>query len=146
MTSSAPASRNRIRSSTSSAWVRHRTGIADRLGVARISRQTSAGVVAGPVTSMMTRLWSAASGDGLGGVLDDVDGVADAGQDSVDRLAGDGVGLEEEDGARGHVVSGGGEVGRTTTGYIGPAPARGPAPRDSRVRAAAREGRIGGPC
>ena len=60
MTSSAPASRNMIRSSTSSAWVRHITGIDDRLGVARISRQTSAGDVPGPVTSITTRLWSPA--------------------------------------------------------------------------------------
>ena len=60
MTSSAPASRKLIRSSTSSTWVRHITGIADRLGVSRISRQTSAGEVPAGVTSMITRLWSAA--------------------------------------------------------------------------------------
>ena len=82
MTSSAPASRNRIRSSTSSVWVRHITGIDDRLGVARISRQTSAGEVPGPVMSIMTRLWSAAPADGLDRILDDGDGVADAGQDA----------------------------------------------------------------
>ena len=44
MTSSAPASRKRIRSSTSSVWLTHRTGIGDSDGVARISRQTSAAV------------------------------------------------------------------------------------------------------
>ena len=56
--------------------------------------------------SMITRLWSAAPANGLGRVLDDGDGIADAGQDGIDRLGGDGVGFEQEDGARGHVVSG----------------------------------------
>ncbi len=46
------------------------------------------------------------AGNGLGRILDDDDGIADAGQHGIDRLGGDGVGFEQEDGARGHVVSG----------------------------------------
>ena len=61
MTSSAPASKNRIRSSTSSVWVMHRTGIEASSSFERSSRQTSAAVVDGSVTSMITRLCSAAA-------------------------------------------------------------------------------------
>ncbi len=46
MTSSAPASRKRMRSSTSSDWLMQRTGTADSAGVWRISRQMSAAVLA----------------------------------------------------------------------------------------------------
>ena len=48
MTSSAPASRNAIRSSTSSVALTHMTGTALIAGVARICRQTSTAVV-GPL-------------------------------------------------------------------------------------------------
>jgi hypothetical protein len=54
MTSSAPASRNAIRSSTLSLCATHRTGIADSDGVVRISRQISA-EVRSPSTTSSTR-------------------------------------------------------------------------------------------
>ena len=53
-TSSAPASRKRIRSSTSSFWLTHRIGIDAIDGVARISRQMSIADFAPLTTSMIT--------------------------------------------------------------------------------------------
>ncbi len=60
MTSSAPASRKWIRSSTSWVALTHMTGIADRAGVARISRQMSTADRGPLAISMMTSCWSAA--------------------------------------------------------------------------------------
>ncbi len=53
MTSSAPASRKWIRSSTSWVALTHMTGIADSAGVARISRQMST-ADRGPLATSMT--------------------------------------------------------------------------------------------
>ena len=59
MTSSAPASRKWIRSSTSSLVLTHMTGIAASAGVARISRQISTADFGPLATSMMTSWCSA---------------------------------------------------------------------------------------
>ena len=58
ITSSAPASRNAIRSSTASVWLMHRTGIPTNAGSARIWLHRS-GAVTGPTTTSMTTSWCA---------------------------------------------------------------------------------------
>ena len=68
ITSSAPASRKRIRSSTSSVWLTHRTGMAAMRRRPRISRQTSAAVLPPPTTSRMTSWCSATLAERLVGV------------------------------------------------------------------------------
>ena len=91
----------------------------------RTSRQTSArrGPLGGDVDDDQAVLGGIAQQ--VAGVGDDGHAIADAVQDGPDGLPGDGVDLEEEDGARGHVVSGGrarrlGRGRQDTTGPVEP--------------------------
>ena len=105
MTSSAPASRKLIRSSTSSVALTHMTGTAASAGVARISRQSStADFVPGDAPQDQQLV--------VGGLRERVvrigrpgDGVPGVGQDLGDGFGIGRLGFEEQDGAGGHEAS-----------------------------------------
>ena len=101
MTSSAPASRKWIRSSTSWVALTHMTGIADIDGVARISRQISTADLRAARDIDDDELVLDRLGERLVGIGRAGDRIAGMRQDRRDGLAGRGVRIEQEDGTGG---------------------------------------------
>ena len=105
MTSSAPASRKRIRSSTSSLGLTHMTGSWPSDGVERIWLQNSIArrVLSGEIDDqelVLVRLR-----ERLGRRHRPRDGVSGAAQDLGDRVVGRRIGLEQQDGTGGQGAS-----------------------------------------
>ena len=119
MTSSAPASRKRIRSSTSSVAATHRIGTAAIDGVAAdLAADVDAVFALGPLLprSMIASWCSATSANAWSGSVVAGDGVAEVGQDRPRSSRRRRVGFDDQDGAGGHGASGAlGVGGRTAT-------------------------------
>ena len=108
MTSSAPASRNRMRSSTSSVAATHRIGTRPSPGSrgSRGTRRRRAASGAPVAPRSMTASWCSATAANARPCRRPGDGVADVGQDRAERVGGRGIGVEDQDGAGGHRASG----------------------------------------